>query len=119
MRLVIAAAVVMVAGPAWAQWPANDIDTVPHYDPDRMCSEFYQKANSEYRNRFINDCIEAEQSDYDFLKSVWTDVSIETRAACLKIMSSRYEMYSVLNACIGPRYANEKARSEPVQHFQR
>ena len=120
MRWIALAMIVGLGGVAYAQ--EADGPMLPVFDPEATCSMRFKNVDPVYRNHMVNDCLNEEQSAYDFLKQTWSLGSPEIRAQCIRLGATgrgvSEQFYSVMAICYRPRLQMEMQKHEPLQAFR-
>jgi hypothetical protein len=92
-------------------------DLMPKYDVDGEC----RKSN--YNEEIVvNQCIEDEQNGYDYLKSVWAEMTPDEKAECVEQYVSKahgayryHRAYLCAHAMVSVRQEQERLRAP--HHF--
>lgn len=72
--------------------------SVPRYDVDAYCENVKNVSGGSYQ--IYNTCIDAQQSAYDKIKSVYPTVNMETAKYCEQVAEVSGGSYQILETCI-------------------
>jgi hypothetical protein len=113
--------------------PSSQIE-LPRYDVEKYCTKHatdvvnswsgagYRFDKGEFQadiENARNSCINNEQSSYDYLKSIWTELSDQSKMYCLQWAdNNNLQIYSSLSICMEPRFNFEQeTKDQPPFHY--
>lgn len=101
--------------PAPVVQPIDNLSQIPNYDMDTKCASTGTRAA-------VNECLERNQSSYDYLKLVWASISTKNKERCDKMAASTAWAYYTLRDCVtmfeeADRQMEKNTRAPPAFRY--
>lgn len=119
-RVAVPAALTVVATLSTIGSLRAGTQELPRWDVDGTCRRQIGPAAEDLRNRInLNQCIESEQSSYEFLKDSWTLSSDAIQARCLSLQQAGpIRKYAALATCVAALSLSNGEDQVPPARFR-
>jgi hypothetical protein len=94
---------------------------IPQWDVDGICRKQIGPSADGLQNRInLNECIDNEQSSYEFLKTTWSVATEEIQSRCVALQNnSPIKKYAQLATCVAALSSTNGDNTIPPSRFHR